>query len=272
MMTAQRRSYARLRLLGLVWCLWLALTGVVQAGTLADRMAAFPHWQSKPDVAVATADLIYPNWFQGTWTMTSTLVDLVAPLAPAVTTPGFEQNRQYLNQPVTCQVRFAPASTLSGPTAIQPLTVPLKSLGQDGIVADRAFNGLNLARAYLGDRAVLAVEVDPASPNRQVTMLQGGRQLISVITGRAVEPGTGDRFLTSELFQQVFRGIPQPYLNQVETTTAYARSPDQPGAIVADQMTAIYLSPQDPQYFQSGDQPVALYRYRLELVPADTTF
>jgi hypothetical protein len=37
--------------------------------------------------------------------------------------------------------------------------------------------------------------------------------------------------------------------------------------MVADQMTAVYLSPQDPDFFKSGNQPVALYRYRLELIP-----
>jgi hypothetical protein len=42
--------------------------------------------------------------------------------------------------------------------------------------------------------------------------------------------------------------------------------------ITADQITAIYLSPQDPDYFKtlvsdnplSGPRPVALYRYSME--------
>jgi hypothetical protein len=35
--------------------------------------------------------------------------------------------------------------------------------------------------------------------------------------------------------------------------------------ISAEQITAIYLSPQDPDYFKAGDRPVALYRYHLDL-------
>jgi hypothetical protein len=244
----------------LLWFLW---GGTAQAGELVERLATFPDWQQKPSVQAASGDLSYPDWFTGTWEMTSQLVDLVAPLAPDIVTPGFDSNRQYLNQPITCRIRFVPARSL--PQAIATLTLTLPQVQTDDpIVSDRAFNGLNLARAYLGDRAVLAVEVDPTNPKRQVTTLRGGRQLVSVVSGRAEEAPAGDRFLTTELFQQVFRGTAQPYLNQVETTTDYHYS-NRERKITADQITAIYLSPQDPQYFKAGDRPVALYRYQLTL-------
>jgi hypothetical protein len=35
--------------------------------------------------------------------------------------------------------------------------------------------------------------------------------------------------------------------------------------IEAEQITAIYLSPQDPDYFKAAGHPVALYRYHLQL-------
>lgn len=54
-------------------------------------------------------------------------------------------------------------------------------------MADRAFNGLNMAQAYLGEAAVKAVKVDPNNPNRQLTLLEQGRQLESTVTGRATE-------------------------------------------------------------------------------------
>lgn len=248
----------------LCWCFW---GSPACAGPLADRIAAFPNWDQKPTVQPAQGDLAYPQWFQGTWSLTSTLVDLVAPLAPTVVTPGFDSNRQYLDQPVTTTVRFVPATMLGSSIAPRPFTVPFPSPKQPAVVSDRAFNGLNLARAYLGDRAVLSVAVDPTSPNRQVTTLTGGRQLRSSVAGRITETPDNDHFLTTELFQQVFRGTPQPYLNQVETTTDYQHQPGKNPAIVADQITAIYLAPSDPQYFEAGDRPVALYRYRLEFVP-----
>jgi hypothetical protein len=97
--------------------------------------------------------------------------------------------------------------------------------------------------------------------------LKNDRQLESTISDRAVEEPDGAHFLTSEVFQQVFRTpTGSPYLNQVETTTTYTHQAGQP-EIVADQVTAIYLSPSDPKYFQAGNVPVAIYRYRLVFLP-----
>lgn len=237
--------------LNLLWC------PAVWAGTLADRVAAFPNWTTKPAIERATGDLAYPQWIAGTWRVKSTLVGLAAPLAPEIVTPGFESNRAYLNQPVEFDVRFAERSTKQFRQT------------QTAVVADRAFNGLNIARAYLGDRAVMAVKVDPKSPNQQITLLRDDRQLTSTITGRATEAPDPEEFITTEIFQQGFRGTAQPYFNQVETTTAYRHQADQTPAITADQITAIYLSPQDPNYFKASETPVALYRYRLEFFPVD---
>lgn len=253
-----------------IWLLSLTLillwTSEASAGQLSDRIANFPQWHNKPTVQVATGDLTYPEWMAGTWTVKSTLIDLVAPLAPNFTTPGFEGNRRYLNQPVQFPVKFNKQSLPSQSLKLIPQPVKVKS----AVVADRAFNGLSLARAYLGNRAVKAVKVDPDSPNRQITLLQGDRQLISIVTGRATEVKE-NRYVTTEVFGQQFRGTgARPYFNQVESTTAYHYTPDATAKICADQVTAVYLSPQDPDYFKAGDRPVALYRYRLEFFPLTT--
>ena len=272
----------------LILCLgfsWFFDSTVVQAGTLAERVADFPHWYSKPTVKPARGDLFYPQWMAGNWQVESTLVDLAAPLAPTIVTPGFERNREYLQQPIAFAVRFMaqpPSLNRGGIANLKSIKVGTKLAP---VIADRAFNGLNIARAYLADQ-VQAVKMDNQAPNRQITQLQGNRQLISTITGRVVETPAADRFITSEIFQQVFRGSAQPYLNQVETTTAYRRLAvperaiegklaNQPSVIAmtplitADQITAIYLSPQDEQYFQAQEKPVALYRYRLLFFPRD---
>ena len=242
--------------------------GSARAGVLGDRISSFPNWDSKPPIAVAKGDLVYPDWMGGNWNVSSTLVDLAAPLAPNVVTPGFERNRQYLQQPVLFKVRFQPEINTG-------LFSNYRSKLAKKIVGDRAFNGLNIAKAYLGDRAVLSVKVDPTNPNRQITVLKGERQLTSIVTGRGTETPSPCEFISTEISQQVFRGETDIYLNEVETTTAYRymvggeeNNASVSIKIEADQVTAIYLSPQDPDYFAAGGHPVALYRYRLELMPA----
>ncbi|RUR75314.1 DUF6816 family protein [Chlorogloeopsis fritschii PCC 9212] len=242
--------------------LFLLGTGEATAGELTEHLENFPKWEKISSVQPAVGDLAYPDWMAGDWLLKSTLVDLVAPLAPDIVTPGFEGNRQYLQVPISFPVRFVQEKKLISGLKILPR--PSKKAA---IVADRVFNGLNLARAYLGDTTVLSVKVDPDSPNRQITFLRGERQLVSIVSARATETTSDGRFIATEVFQQIFKGGVSPYFNSVESTTAYRKLPTSNPAIEADQVTAVYLSPQDPDYFQAGSRPVALYRYRLEFFP-----
>jgi hypothetical protein len=242
--------------------LFLLGTGEATAGELTEHLENFPKWEKISSVQPAVGDLAYPDWMAGDWLLKSTLVDLVAPLAPDIVTPGFEGNRQYLQVPISFPVRFVQEKKLISGLKILPR--PSKKAA---IVADRVFNGLNLARAYLGDTTVLSVKVDPDSPNRQITFLRGDRQLVSIVSARATETTSDGRFIATEVFQQIFKGGKSPYFNSVESTAAYRKLPTSNPAIEADQVTAVYLSPQDPDYFQAGSRPVALYRYRLEFFP-----
>lgn len=258
--------------------LWLLCSGVAAADPLRDRLRDYPNWQSKPSLhSVQTEDLVYPDWFAGNWQVKTTLVDQVAPLAPEIVTPGFDGNRDLLNQPVQFEVRFIETQPAAGfLSRLQPAAQ---------LVSDRAYNGQQLAAAYLGERAVQTVKVDPKNPNRQITLLRGGKQIVSTVAARDTEALSPDEFITSEFFKQEFRGIPQPYFNEVENTTLYRhvtgaaqRDPSE-AEIVADQITAIYLSPQDPNYFKtlsrdnplSSPRPVALYRYRMEFFRSHQT-
>jgi hypothetical protein len=266
-------------------CLLLLFALPAQAESLNDRLKAYPNWHDKPTLNPNFEEVAYPAWMAGTWTCSSTLVEMVAPLAPEVTTPGFEGNRKYLNQPVSFDVRFGATNLKSKFNFGFPTGINFSRSAQDKIVVDRAFNGLSIARAYLGEGVVRSVEINPRLPNEQLTKLKDGLELLSITTGHQSETPNPNLFLTSEFFQQVFRGTNTPFLNQVETTTKYkylspqvlnSASPqlstdserNEIPTIVAEQYTAIYLSPQDPNYFQAGNNPVAIYRYRLELKPA----
>jgi len=257
-----------------VLVLWLLGSTPAYAGELSDRIAQFPNWQNKPSLQAVQRDLVYPEWFLGTWNVTTTLVELIAPLAPEVVTPGFEGNRQFFQKSVVFQARFLQAPGHAEKRLNQPFPVLDRRSLTRFVVADRAFNSLNLTKAYLDTpeqkRLNVSIQVDPTNPNRQITRLRvvadsstQERQLVSKITARATETPTVNQFITTEVFQQEFRGAPQVFFNTVETTTAYIRLAD-PDRMTADQMTAVFLSPQDPDFFKAGNRPVALYRYRLE--------
>ena len=255
-----QRSTINYRLLSilLIFPILLSFSGVATAATIQNRIQQYPLWNSKPSIHLAKGDLEYPEWMAGTWHVESTLIDKVAPLAPDVVSPGFEDNDDYIDKAIAFQVRFgkeyytSPNGLLSTFRSTKPF-----------VVADRAFNGKKIAEAYLGENNVYRVKTDPDNPNQQITFLRGERKLISKITGRDRET-IGDReFLATEVTQQLFRSPQRLYLNEVETTTDYHLQDS--GDIEADQITAIYLSPQDPDYFTAGDRPVALYRYHLDL-------
>lgn len=244
----------------LICLMFWSLHSTAIAASLSDRLEQFPQWTNKPAVQLAKGDLEYPEWMAGTWNVTSTLTEQIAPLAPKIVTPGFEDNEKYLQQAIAFQVRFgkeyatSPSGILSSFKSKEPV-----------VVADRAFNGTRIAAAYLGDDNVYKVKIDPDNPNQQITFLKGERKLISKITGRGREIPGDTQFIATEVTQQLFRSPERLYLNEVETTSSYQLLDS--GEISAEQITAIYLSPQDPDYFAAGDRPVALYRYHLDLQP-----
>jgi hypothetical protein len=254
----------RIVLLGaiFIFCTNALLSLTANAGPLQSRLDQFPNWRSPPILQPANGDLYYPDWMAGDWQVTSTLVDLAAPLAPTVITPGFEASQKLLKQTVTFVVRFEPA-TVAQVVPRSPFPVGTVNAGPAKIVANRAYNGMSLATALLGQDVVQSIEVDPRSPNRQLAVFQNGQRLTTQISDRGGETLSDTQFVSSEFYQQIFRSETQIYLNQVENTIAYRWISTKPEQIEADQVTAIYLSPQDPDYFKARAQPVTLYRYRL---------
>ena len=227
---------------------------------LENRLQQYPQWNNKPPAEIAQGDLYYPQWMAGTWLVESTLKEQIAPLAPEVITPGFNDNQQYLDRPVTFLVRFKTEDERSKKRVFFP---QLNNNKQNSVVADRVFNGTNIAAAYLGINNVLKVKVAPENVNRQLTLLQGDRKLISTVIKRATETPASNHFIATEVTKQLFESPARFYLNEVETTSDYQLIA--PGNIKAQQFTAIYLSPQDPDYFKAINRPVAIYRYQLDL-------
>ncbi len=238
----------------------------VKAETLTERIATYPHWSYQIKLPTPQQDLVYPDWFTGKWQVNSRLLEQIAPLAPDLVTPGFNQNEQYLNQDIQFKVKFIPSFPVTETQGFIP-SVILKNQ-EPIIVAERQFNSLQITKAYLKDleenqKPQIKVIVNPNNSTEQITEISADNQLVSNVIGRKQETVSETEFLTSELTRQLFRRPFSIYLNLVETTTKYQLINS--NKIKADQFTAIYLSPEDPDYFQAKNQPVALYHYFLTL-------
>ncbi|WP_228014869.1 DUF6816 family protein [Synechocystis salina] len=257
------RFLVRLTVLFLCNLLWLvAGRAPALAESLPDRWDAYPHWSNLPTLEQRKGEIHYPEWFAGTWQVTSTLTEQLAPLAPDIVSPGFAKNGTYLEQPVEFPVRFIDQ------TPLPEFNWALSDLVNNTpvIVPDRRFNAEAITQAYLGkDREDIniTVQVKEQPSPRLVTVFPQHQRLVSTVLGYSQSSPDPDHFLATELTNQQFIAGGTQYLNQVETTTAYHHLG--PGKISASQVTAVYLSPTDPDYFAAGHQPIALYRYELTL-------
>lgn len=229
------------------------------SGILADRIVQYPYWEHQLSLPTPSQELIFPSWFEGKWNVTNILTEQIAPLSPKFKTPGFDSNKEYLDKNILFSVQFIPTILTPKNDNFVPSIVNKKQV----IIPDRAFNGLAIAQAYLGEENVKEVMINKKNSTEQITKFKGENELISTVIGRQQETVSEDKFITSEITRQFFRRPNSVYLNLVETTTKYELI--NPNYIQGKQVTAIYLSPQDPDYFLAFDQPVALYYYTLDL-------
>ena len=207
---------------------------------LPARAAQWPDWSlPAPLPRPGQQDLVYPAWFAGRWQVSD------------------DEGHRY-------SVRFA----RGGDRAER------RQGRQDGVVGDRAFNAASVGRAFLG-ADLLAVQNDPANPNRQIARLAQGQQLESTVVGRRSETdsATGretDRdtatavFWADELALQVLHAPGgEPRVTRVETLSRYQREAD--GSISAEQWQARYPSP--ALGLAARAQGTGHYRFRLDPEP-----
>jgi hypothetical protein len=191
--------------------------------------------------------------------------DRIAPLAPKIVPPSFQRSQSKLDRPTTFRVRFGSTTTnVAAGISVNQKSPPSK------ILIDRVFNIEQIANTYLGANAIQKIRSFQTPEVVQVTELRDGTILTAKVTGyrsetpfdrRKAAPNP-DRFIATEIQQQLIAGQ-RSTANTIETLTSYHRL--DPQNIQADQITATYLSPQDPNYFQAAGQPVILYRYQLTL-------
>lgn len=173
---------------------------------LAQRLLSWPDWRlPAPLPRPGRSDLVYPEWFAGTW-------------------------RAQLHDP-------------EGRDPDLTVTLRFRADGPGGaVVGERAFNAAAIGRAVLGD-SLLNVRDDPSNPNRQIAALAQDQRLESTVVGRREEQPDADTLLADELTLQVLHGSGDPRVSRIETLSRYRRVA--PGRIEGEQWQANYGSPGD---------------------------
>ncbi len=160
---------------------------IVQPSQLLQRKTIWPNWGvpsflKRPSLK---DDLIYPDWFEGAWNVTSNI-------------EGDKNEESIIHS-----AKFI--RNLSGK-----------------LVADREYNSQSLALSKKNG-GFLSVKNDPKSPNRQFARLSEDRFLETKIIGRFYETINNDVFITDELILQIFHTPEFSRVSQVETLTEFRK-------------------------------------------------
>ena len=145
------------------WAAYPLQLNNASSAQLVKRKSSWPYWSLPTflDRPGTSDDLIYPDWFEGTWEVVNTNV-----------TEGNEGSIMHV-------ARFVLDSS-------------------DRIVADREFN-TNYFALNSKEKEFLFVKNDPSSPNRQFAKLTDDRYLETKIIGRLQAEIQEDDFLFDEL-------------------------------------------------------------------------
>ena len=188
---------------------------IVQPSQLTERKSIWPNWRTPLFLKRPTLkdDLIYPDWFEGIWEVTS---------------------------------------KIEGDTNQESITHSAKFMRNSSgkLVADREYNSKSFAMSSKNG-GFLSVKNDPKSPNRQFAELTEDRYLETKIIGRLQEKINNNIFLTDELILQILHTPELSRVSQVETLTEF-RKCGQDGRTVtklsdfnicAEQFQAMYKEP-----------------------------
>jgi len=158
-----------------------------QSSKLSERKLIWPDWRfpsafKRPGLK---DDLIYPDWFEGVWDVTSEI----------------EGNKN--QEPIIHSAKFI--HNTSG-----------------NLIADREYNSNSYALSSKNG-GFLSVKNDPKSPNRQFAKLTEDRYLETKIIGRLQEKINNNIFITDELILQILHTPEFSRVSQVETLTEFKK-------------------------------------------------
>ena len=158
-----------------------------QPSKLSERKLIWPDWRFPSSIKRPGLkdDLIYPDWFEGVWDVTT------------------EIESDQSQEPIIHSAKFI--HNTSG-----------------DVIADREYNTKSYALSTKTG-GFLSVKNDPKSPNRQFAELTEDRYLETKIIGRLQEEIDNNIFITDELILQILHTPEFSRVSQVETLTEFKK-------------------------------------------------
>ena len=207
-------------------------SNISQSSQIIKRKLSWPDWKMPSPLRLPNLkdDLIFPNWFEGTW-------DVVNSIAGEDEEESIKHIAKF----------FVDSS--------------------NRIVADREYN-TNSYAFNSKEKEFLFVKNDPTSPNRQFAKLTYDRYLETKVIGRLQEKINEDIFLTDELILEILHSQNLSRVSQVETLTEFRKckfDDENNFHICAEQLQAIYKEPgQNIKTFPIRTQEIKLVLSKIQ--------
>lgn len=236
---------------------------VMENGMLESRV--LENVLSPPPYGLDGNDIYYPSYFNGVWNVDSVTTDILAPCG----VPLFGGNNTYtraLNE-VNTSLRYKARFVAS------PSEISSNINGDDKTcIADREYNVVEIAKAAMGENAVLNVPL--STPNKVSVLLtpNGAQQILKadlLTLNRRSEYINNCEFHCSEVVRQIIapaksNGVSTPpmsppsrstLLKEIETTSLYTAVRDDAGnvsEIRCRQRSATFILPSqsDPMMYR----------------------
>jgi len=205
---------------------------------------------------------IFPQWLEGTWQARQVFAGFVFPLLPRervmreVDVPGFK----------TCSIIDI------ADVGKSPVEFDLRWVSRQGIVLeDVPFNLKESVRGHLDKGEVTRVDYEPEKdPNRLTLAIRGSRNAERVelfVNSRDSEApkDNPDLFFTSEYRRQVTFSsrVVQGYSGNYQHFRTFRRSGTD--SVRVNVLTACYVDPLNPLYFEAIDKPVVVFSHQMNL-------
>lgn len=216
---------------------------------------------------VPPASTVYPDFLRGDWKLQTSFNGYIFPsqtiprdrLVKNVLVPGFQK----------CSI------AATSDVGLDKVACKWSVNASTGLV-DVTHNWADCIDAYLGYKAVQQVQYDPRTPNRcsidfvdyKTINAERLELFCNARESELVTAADAQVFVCSEFYRQVTFGTGQDVGVPRQVVTNYAHfwtyTPDLNGGFTGNLLTAAYLDPQDPMFFDEPSKPVAVYSHTIK--------